>query len=60
MSPALQADSLLFKPPGKPVLVSAVQQSESAIHIHISPLFLDFLPILGHHKAMSRVSCAIK
>lgn len=23
MSPALQADSLLFKPPGKPVLVSA-------------------------------------
>ena len=39
MSPALQADSLLVKPPRKPALVSAVQQSESAIHIHISHLF---------------------
>ena len=28
------------------VLVSAVQQSESAMRMHISPLFLDFLPIL--------------
>ena len=27
------------------VLVSAVQQSESAIHTHILPSFLDFLPI---------------
>ena len=27
------------------VLVSTVQQSESAINIHIFPLFLDFLPI---------------
>ena len=27
------------------VVVSAVQQSESAICIHTSPLFLDFLPI---------------
>ena len=27
------------------VLVSTVQQSESAIHIHISTLFLYFLPI---------------
>ena len=27
------------------VVVSAVQQSESAIFIHTSPLFLDFLPI---------------
>ena len=27
------------------MLLSTVQQSESAIHIHISPLFLDFLPI---------------
>ena len=26
-------------------LLSAVQQSASAICIHISPLFLDFLPI---------------
>ena len=39
MSPALQADSLLVKPPRKPVLVSALQQSESAIHIHTSHLF---------------------
>ena len=29
------------------VLVSAVQQSESAIHTHISPLLLDSLPIYG-------------
>ena len=27
------------------ILVSAVQQSESAIRIYIIPLFLDFLPI---------------
>ena len=27
------------------MLVSAVQQSESALHIHVSPLFLCFLPI---------------
>ena len=27
------------------VYVSPVQKSESAIHIHISPLFWDFLPI---------------
>lgn len=29
------------------VLVSGVQQNESAIHTHISPLLLDFLPIYG-------------
>ena len=28
------------------LLVSTVQQNESAIHVHISPLLLDFLPIL--------------
>ena len=27
------------------LLVSTVQQSESTVHIHISPLLLDFLPI---------------
>ena len=31
------------------VLVSTIQQNESAIHIHTSPLFLDFLSISGHH-----------
>ena len=32
--------------------VSAVQQGESAIHMHISPLC--------HHRALSRVPCAIQ
>ena len=27
------------------VLVSVAHQSESALHIHIAPLFSDFLPI---------------
>ena len=27
------------------VLVSIIQQSESAIHIHTAPLFLDVLPL---------------
>ena len=33
------------------VLVSAVQQSESARRIHISPLFYGFPSLLGHHRA---------
>ena len=41
------------------VLVSTVQQSESAIRIHISPLF-GFPSHLGHHGALSRVPCAIR
>ena len=36
---------LLQAPSGKPLIVSNVQQGESAMCIHISPLFLDFLPI---------------
>ena len=39
--------------------VSAVQQSESAIHIHISPLFWTSSH-LGHHRALSRVPCALQ
>ena len=39
------------------VLVSAVQQSESAIYI---PSFFEFPSHLGHHKALSRVYCAIE
>ena len=39
------------------VLVSATQQGESAICIHI-PLFFGFLPHLGHHRALSRVHSA--
>jgi len=48
------------------LLVSAVQQSESAIHIHVSPLFLDFLPTIEgqvpstHHRPLSRVPCIIQ
>ena len=38
--------------------VSAVQQSESAVRIHISPFF-GFPSHLGHHRALSRVPCAI-
>ena len=41
------------------VLVSAVWQSESVIHIHISPLF-GFPSRLGHHRALSRIPCAIQ
>ena len=39
--------------------VSTVQQSGSAICIHKSPLF-GFLSHLGHHRALSRVSCSIQ
>ena len=39
------------------VLVSTVQQNESAIHMHISPPF--GLPShSGHHSALSRLPCA--
>ena len=41
------------------MLISTVQWSESAICIHISPLF--WIPShLGHHRALSRVPCAIQ
>ena len=42
------------------VIVSVVQQSESATHICIYPLFLGFSSHFGHHRASSRVSCAIQ
>ena len=41
------------------VLVSAAQQSESAIYIHISPFF-GFPSHSGHHRALSRVPCAVQ
>ena len=41
------------------VLVSAVQQSESVIHITISTLFR-FFPHIGHYRVLSRVPCAIQ
>ena len=41
------------------VLVSTLQQSESAIHIHISPFFV-FPSHLGHHRSLSTVPCAIQ
>ena len=37
------------------LLVSTVQQGESAIYIHIYPLFFQFPSYLGHHRAFSRV-----
>ena len=49
------------------VLVSAVQQSESAICVHISPPSrVSLLPLpprptpLGHHRALSCAPCAIQ
>ena len=41
------------------VLVSAVQQSEAVIRIHISTLFRS-PSNLGHHRALSRAPCAIQ
>ena len=41
------------------VLASIVQQSESAIHIHISPSF-GFPSHLCHHSTLSRVPCIIQ
>ena len=41
------------------LLVSAAQQSESAICIHI-PLFFGFPSHLGHHRALRKVPCAIQ
>ena len=29
-------------------------------HMHISPLFFGFPPHLGHHRALSRVPCALQ
>ena len=40
------------------ILVSAEYQSESATHIHVF-LFFGFPSRLGHHRALSRVPCAI-
>ena len=44
------------------MLVSTVQQSESAmyIHIYIYPLPFRFPSHSGHHSALSRVPCTIK
>ena len=39
------------------VLVSAVEQSESATHVHTGPLW-GFASRLVHHGARSRVLCA--
>ena len=40
-------------------VVSTVQQNESVIHIHISPI-LGFPSHLCHHSALSRVPCTIQ
>ena len=41
------------------VLFSAVQQSESAMHVPISPLW-GFPSHLGHYGPLSRVPCAVQ
>ena len=38
------------------VLVSVVQQSESAIHIHVS-IFFRFFSHTGYYRVLRRVSC---
>ena len=42
----------------KVVLVSTVQQNESAIHVHIPPPF--WTSHSGHHSALSGVPCAAR
>ena len=37
------------------LLISSVQQSESVIRIHISPLFFVFPSHVSHHRTLSRV-----
>jgi len=66
----MKVDSLPFEPQGKLkkwsiiaysiVLVSTVQQSGSAIRVPMSPLSFGFPSHLGHHKALSRVPCALQ
>ena len=41
------------------VLVSTVRQSEPAVPSRV-PSFLDFLPVLGQHRAQSSVLCAVR
>ena len=41
------------------LLVSAVQQSESAIYIYTYSLFFGFLSYLDHHRTSSRVPCKL-
>ena len=41
------------------VLISAVEQSDSVIQIHISTFFR-FFSHIGHYRVLSRVSCAIQ
>ena len=42
------------------VLISAVQQSESAICIHVHILFLIFFSIMAYHRILDIVLCAIQ
>ena len=45
------------------MLVSSVQQSDSVIHIHICiythTFFSDIISIIGYHKILGRVPCAL-
>ena len=41
------------------MLVSAVQQSDSAIHTYIS-IFFRFFSLIGYYKILSIVPCAIQ
>ena len=42
------------------VVVSAVQQSESAVRMHIYPFVFGFPSHLGHYRALVRAPCAIQ
>ena len=44
----------------KVVLVSAVQQSDSVIHIYIHSLFIFFSIIMVYHKILNILPCALQ
>ena len=44
----------------KVVLISAEQQSQPGIHLHISLLFFGFSSHLVPHRALSSVPCALQ
>ena len=41
------------------MLVSGIQQNESAIYIHTYLLLFRFLSLIDHYRALNRVSCAV-
>ena len=42
------------------VVISAIQQSDSVIHIHISTFFFRFFSHLGYYRMLGGVPCVIQ